>query len=305
MTENAIDLVGATALADGIVVFFAGPDPLTREFRSLIDWLTQRGVKVTAIDAGNDAALAALLENESSRQSFPILFANDRLIGGGLLRSLMADSEQLLQLLARPLSRKPPDIVTSPAAIAKLREALKSTYGVIRLTVSADFQHEISVDEARSSDIETSTDDVTLVLDQLTAARVDGLEIDWIDGPQPGGFRIDNPNAALGLRRIDCDTLAEWMFGTAPPLLIDVRDEREYLEERIAGARLFDDGLLGAISLLDRTTRLVFYCKNGLRSMRVARLYLELGFVDVSTLRGGMDAWKGQFGQQNSHASRA
>lgn len=102
----------------------------------------------------------------------------------------------------------------------------------------------------------------------------------------------DKLNCDFGLRRIDCQTLAEWLDGPAPPLLVDVRTEREYLEERIAGARLLNEAMLEAISMLDRRTRLTLYCDNGMRSICVARHQLELGFTDVSVLFGGMAAWK-------------
>lgn len=107
------------------------------------------------------------------------------------------------------------------------------------------------------------------------------------------------------LRRVDCLTLVEWLNGSTQPFLVDTRTEREYLEERIAGARRLDTNLLEALSLLDRRTRLVFYCNDGVKSLRVARHHLELGFTDVSVLSGGIVAWKQQFGRQNSSESGA
>jgi rhodanese-related sulfurtransferase len=133
----------------------------------------------------------------------------------------------------------------------------------------------------------------------LSAARADRLEVDWQTCGDCDGFIVDNPNQGRTLRRIDCDTLAEWIDGPAPPIVVDVRTEQEYLGERIASARRLDAGLLGAISLLDRRTRLMFYCNNGIRSTRMARHHVGLGFTDVSVLQGGMVAWRDHFGRQS------
>ena len=194
--------------ADEIVLFVDGSAPLTPETQSLLRWLAEREIGVSVIDASRDPVLSPLLNGESTRSSFPILFSNGRVLGGRLLREAMANPEMLLA--------------------------------------------------------------------------------------------NDKPTCDFGLRRIDCQTLAEWLDGSAPPLLVDVRTEREYLEERIAGARLLNEIMLEAISLLDRRTPLAFYCNNGVRSMCVASHHLELAFTDVSVLSGGMAVWKHQFGQQNS-----
>jgi rhodanese-related sulfurtransferase/Fe-S cluster assembly iron-binding protein IscA len=228
-----------------------------------------------------------------------MLYVNGHLMGGGRLLKQLADSGQLGRLVEQPINRLP-KIAASSLAIAQLKRALKSPTNVVRLTISDELCHDLCVDEVRPRDIELVIGELTLVLDQSSASRADGVAIDWIERPEGSGFRIDNSNVVAASRSVDCAFLAEWLAGPVPPLLIDARTEEEYLAGRLPEARLLDAELLDALLLLDRRTSLAFYCKNGTRSDRAARHHKELGFVDVATLAGGFDAWKRHFGQQRA-----
>jgi sulfur-carrier protein adenylyltransferase/sulfurtransferase len=74
--------------------------------------------------------------------------------------------------------------------------------------------------------------------------------------------------------------------------LIDVRGANEFEIVRIEGARLLPlDELEDRADELDRSTRIVCYCKTGLRSARAVGLLTERGFGDVASLEGGIVAW--------------
>jgi rhodanese-related sulfurtransferase len=86
--------------------------------------------------------------------------------------------------------------------------------------------------------------------------------------------------------------LAEKLAGPNPPLLIDVREPREWAIARIAQAVLKPMGQTPEwMTELDPNAEIVLQCHSGRRSMQVA-LYLKAnGFTQVFNLRGGIDAW--------------
>ena len=76
-------------------------------------------------------------------------------------------------------------------------------------------------------------------------------------------------------------------------MLVDVREDVEHREERIAGSRLMALSGFDAQSLRAEypDAKLVFHCKGGKRSAKACGLY---GRADepVYHLAGGIDAWK-------------
>jgi SulP family sulfate permease len=77
------------------------------------------------------------------------------------------------------------------------------------------------------------------------------------------------------------------------PIVLDVREPREYRRSRIAEAQsaplstLLSDGLTLAI---DRP--IVLVCQSGRRSRRAAAILRGLGFNDITLVEGGMQAWE-------------
>ncbi len=89
-------------------------------------------------------------------------------------------------------------------------------------------------------------------------------------------------------------------------LLVDLRDVREVKAEgKIPGSYHAPRGMLEfwvdpdspyhreALSSADR---LVLYCNLGWRSALAAKTLQDMGFTNVSHLRGGLDAWKDEGG---------
>jgi len=64
----------------------------------------------------------------------------------------------------------------------------------LRLAISARFESELFFDPRAASDVAVDCDGLTIVLDPPSASRADGVSIDFVDGPNGPGFKIDNPN---------------------------------------------------------------------------------------------------------------
>jgi rhodanese-related sulfurtransferase len=45
------------------------------------------------------------------------------------------------------------------------------------------------------------------------------------------------------------------------------------------------------IDTLDKDKETVVVCHHGIRSIRVARYFLSIGFTNIINLKGGLDAW--------------
>ncbi|OLN28608.1 rhodanese-like domain-containing protein [Desulfosporosinus metallidurans] len=75
--------------------------------------------------------------------------------------------------------------------------------------------------------------------------------------------------------------------------LIDVRTTVEYKGGHIHGAMSFPLGSEEQIALkVEKDRPVILICKTGHRSQSAAAALFQLGFQNVSHLKGGMDAWR-------------
>ncbi len=76
--------------------------------------------------------------------------------------------------------------------------------------------------------------------------------------------------------------------------LVDVREQEEWDEGRIDGARfipLSDFMLRAPLELKDREADIVIYCAHGVRSMHALRALAQMGYTRLRSLEGGISAW--------------
>jgi molybdopterin/thiamine biosynthesis adenylyltransferase/rhodanese-related sulfurtransferase len=77
--------------------------------------------------------------------------------------------------------------------------------------------------------------------------------------------------------------------------VIDVREQDEYIQGYIPGARWIPRGYLEQRiedAVPDRDREVILYCAGGNRSALAARSLKELGYTNVKSLVGGFSAWK-------------
>ena len=79
-------------------------------------------------------------------------------------------------------------------------------------------------------------------------------------------------------------------------VLLDVREADEFAAGHLPGAIHVSRGLLefklsGTPSLSARDLKVVLYCKTGGRSALAALAMQDMGYLDVVSLAGGIDAW--------------
>ena len=99
-------------------------------------------------------------------------------------------------------------------------------------------------------------------------------------------------NGAAQEAEISAQELAASLGGSAPPLVLDVREPHEWEIVALEGATLIPLGNLpGRLGELDPARPIVTVCHRGSRSMRALELLRAAGFADVRSLKGGVDAW--------------
>jgi rhodanese-related sulfurtransferase len=83
----------------------------------------------------------------------------------------------------------------------------------------------------------------------------------------------------------------------AGDVLIDVREPEEYAAGHLLGAMLMPRGLLefklsATPALAARDLRVVLYCKTSGRAALAAQSMQMMGYLNVCSIAGGMDAWQ-------------
>jgi len=77
--------------------------------------------------------------------------------------------------------------------------------------------------------------------------------------------------------------------------LVDVREDHEFAQDHVAGARHIGRGVLERdieTLLPDKDTTIVLYCGGGFRSALAADNLRKMGYRNVCSMDGGIRAWR-------------
>jgi thiosulfate sulfurtransferase len=76
-------------------------------------------------------------------------------------------------------------------------------------------------------------------------------------------------------------------------LFVDVRDAGSYRAGHIPGAvHLHDGNVQEFVAGADKEREVIVYCYHGNSSLGAAAYFLENGFKNVASMRGGFEAWR-------------
>jgi len=103
-------------------------------------------------------------------------------------------------------------------------------------------------------------------------------------------------DALARVRQITVESLSHSMRQAlaARPVLLDIREPDEYASARIPGSVNLPRGLLEkhAPEVAGRAQPVIVCCQSGRRSALAADVLETMGYVAVSSLQGGLEAWK-------------
>jgi hydroxyacylglutathione hydrolase len=131
--------------------------------------------------------------------------------------------------------------------------------------------------------------------EQEAAMRLGRIGFDNVAGYLEEGMQALEPRPDLvgRLERVTAATLAEQLEAREPPLVLDVRTEREWRESRIEGSLNVPlSRLQEHLDALPRGRAIVVHCATGYRSSIAASLLRRHGFDEIADLVGGIGAWE-------------
>jgi monothiol glutaredoxin len=257
----------------------------------ILDKLTSGYETVNILE---DSQVREGMKEFSSWPTFPQLYVKGEFVGGcDIVKEMYASGE-----LQKLLGAEPPPVVgtprvtISPAAAKALLDAAGDAGGdVIRLAIDSDFRSDLQIAPKEKSDIEVSSNGAVLYLERGSAARADGIRIDFVESPGGMAFKIDNPNEPPHVKGIAPKELKS-LLDLGRIALFDVRPAAERAVASIAQARALDDEEgRKALMAMKRDSAIALHCHHGVRSRAAAEGLLREGFTNVYNLEGGIEAW--------------
>lgn len=100
------------------------------------------------------------------------------------------------------------------------------------------------------------------------------------------------------VKEIDVDTLKSWADEDKNFVLVDVREDREWINGHLPNAIHMGKGVIErdiAKNVADADTTLVLYCGGGYRSILAAHNIQLMGYNDVYSLAGGWRDWSSKY----------
>lgn len=282
--------------SDSVVLFMKGSRsfPQCGFSASVVNILNTLIPKYTTVNILSDNDVRGGMKEYSDWPTFPQLFIKGEFVGGADIIRQMHESGDLEKKLGDLVAAaKPPAVTVTARAAAELSAALKDggPGDVIHLTITPGWEHQLDLGPKEAAHLSVESGGLTVQLDRASAGRAEGVVIDFVEGPEGAGFKIDNPNKPATVRQIDAKALKALLDAGTVKQLWDVRTDKERAIASIAGARLLDDAGMAELEALPKTTPLAFHCHSGRRSLAAAEHFLKAGFSTVYNLAGGIDAW--------------
>ncbi|MBA3460097.1 MAG: Grx4 family monothiol glutaredoxin [Deltaproteobacteria bacterium] len=290
--KNKID---SLVQSDAVVLFMKG----TRSFpqcgfsASVVNILNTLVPKFTTVNILSDSDIRTGMKEYSDWPTFPQLFIKGEFVGGADIVRQMHEAGELEKKLGDLVApAKAPNLTVSPRAAQELSAALKdgSPGDVIHLTITPAWEHQLDLGAKEASHVTIESNGLTVQLDRASAGRAAGVTIDFVEGADGGGFKIENPNRPAMVKQIDAKALKA-LLDAGKVQLWDVRSEKERGIAQIKGAQLLDDAAMAKIEGMPKDTPLAFHCHSGMRSRAAAEHFLKQGFTNLYNLAGGITAW--------------
>jgi monothiol glutaredoxin len=281
--------------SDRVVLFMKGTRrmPQCGFSNSVVQILDGIVESYTTVDVLSDNEIREGIKAYSSWPTIPQLYIAGEFVGGADIVREMADNGELAQKIGVS-SDEPaaPRIMVSPLARKAFEGASAEAGGdPLRFEVSPRFEYGLFFGPRAEGDVEADAGGFTILLDRASARRADGVTIDFVEGPEGAGFKIDNPNEPPKVKAVSARKLKELLDAGEVRELFDVRTDAERQIAKIEGARPLDAAAQAYLEGLPKDTPIAFHCHHGVRSRSAAEHFLGKGFKIIYNLEGGIDAW--------------
>lgn len=131
--------------------------------------------------------------------------------------------------------------------------------------------------------------------EQEAAMRLGRIGFDNVEGYLDGGMQVlaSRPDLIQHIERITAPTVAEQQAEPQPPVILDVRTEREWQDKHIEGSLNIPlQHLRARLSEIPSDGLVVIHCASGYRSSVAASMLAQHGMRHIADLVGGFAAWE-------------
>ena len=126
------------------------------------------------------------------------------------------------------------------------------------------------------------------------ALRLGRIGFDHVKGYLNGGMEslADRPDLVWPTERVSAPMVAEELAGAEPPLVLDIRNPREWAAKHIDGSMNVPlNHLQERIAEIPRDRRIAIHCAGGYRSSIAASILHQYGITNLIEMAGGLAAW--------------
>ena len=131
--------------------------------------------------------------------------------------------------------------------------------------------------------------------EQEAALRLGRIGFDHVKGYLSGGMAslADRPDLVWPTERVTALRVAEELAGGDPPLVLDIRNPREWAAKHIdGGVNVPLNHLQERIGEIPRDRRIAVHCAGGYRSSIAASVLHQYGVTNLIEMAGGLAAWE-------------
>ena len=131
--------------------------------------------------------------------------------------------------------------------------------------------------------------------EQEAALRLGRIGFDHVKGYLQGGMEAlaDRPDLVWPTERVSAPMVAEELASADPPLVLDIRNPREWATKHIDGSvNIPLNHLQERIAEIPRDRRIAVHCAGGYRSSIAASILHQYGITNLIEMAGGLAAWE-------------
>ena len=130
--------------------------------------------------------------------------------------------------------------------------------------------------------------------EQEAALRLGRIGFDHVRGYLRGGMQAlqEKPELVWPTERVNAQMVAEELAIADPPLILDIRNPREWASKHIANSvNIPLNHLQDRIDEIPRDRRIAVHCAGGYRSSIAASILHQHGITNLVEMAGGLAAW--------------
>jgi len=131
--------------------------------------------------------------------------------------------------------------------------------------------------------------------EQEAALRLGRIGFDHVKGYLQGGMEAlsSRPDLVWPTERVSAPMVAEEMAGADAPLVLDIRNPREWATKHIGGSvNIPLNHLQERMAEIPRNRRIAVHCAGGYRSSIAASILHQYGITNLIEMAGGLAAWE-------------